>query len=341
MKKYLSFFVALAIASAGMLATQGLSAQKRVVKVQGHPHELLTQKHGGKEDATARTLRTSGDAANIILDSIKCWAGGVDPTLPVDSAVLLIKWTDGHLAGESGGDSILAWGYRWNPINSGGYAVKKYTIDMIRAVANADCRFSALLQNSSAGDFVVGGFGYSLLFAERLPMEFDEAGAKADTMIKFHYDVSPNCVMGQGAIPYDVPQQVQYALIKAEGDNQEKGTGIIEHPFDADYGYPAYDFDYWNTTSPGIAYYEWQSGWYKGYWAFYVKDQLAGDFTYPTESGIATHLIKNHSVSGFVFEPNMDFPSPYSTISGDFTARECYCGCNASATKENVTGKRK
>jgi hypothetical protein len=338
--------------SAGLLATQGLSAQqKRVIKVQGHPHELLTQKHGDREDAATSMVRTSGDVANIVPDSIHCWAGGVDPAITseyIDSAVLVIKWTDGKLA-ELGYDSIFAWGYRWSRIsvsvNSDGtkdtFDVHKYTIDMIRAVANADCRFNALLQNSSAGNFVVGGFGYNLYQAERLPMTYDRDGAAADTMIKFHYAGSPNCALGQGAIPYDVPQQVNYALIKAGDTDSVKGTGIIDHPFDADYGYPAYDFDYWSATSD-ISYYEWQSGWYRnGYWSFYVKNQLSGDFAYPTESGIATRELHNHYVDGFVFEDDMNaWPPPYA-MSGDFTSRECNCGCNASATGRSVTSKRK
>jgi hypothetical protein len=322
--------------------------RKGVIHVQGHPHELLTKLHGGKEDAGTRIVRATGDVANIVLDSIKCWAGNPNPSLPIDSAVLLIKWTDGKLAEESG-DSILAWGYRWSTIsisvNPDGTrdtfpAATRYTIDMIRAVANADCRFNALLQNTGGGNFIVGGFGYNLIAPERLPMQFYKDAAAADTLIKFHYTGSPNCDMGQGAIPYDVPQQINYALIKAKGDDSIKGTGIIEHPFDADYGYPAYDADYWAATSD-IIYYEWQSGWYKGYWSFYVKAQLDGNFTYPLESGIATHPVTNHSVSGFVFETNMSFPPPYA-MTGDFTTRECDCGCNVSATTgKNVKSKRK
>jgi hypothetical protein len=313
--------------------------RKGVIHVQGHPHEYLTKLHGGKEDAGTRIVRATGTVANIVLDSITCWTGNVDPTLPIDSAVLLIKWTDGKLASESG-DSILAWGYRWNPVNKKGYAVTKYTIDMIRAVANADCRFNALLQNTGGSDFIVGGFGYNLYDPERLPMTFDQAGAAADTLVEFHYTVSPNCAMGQGAIPYDVPQQINYALIKAQGDDSIKGTGIIEHPFDANYSYPAYDADYWAATSD-ISYYEWQSGWYKGYWAFSHKEQLTGNLIADTLT-ITTRKLDNHYVDGFVFEDDPLIWPPEYDMSGDFTTRECDCGCNASATtRENVKGKRK
>jgi hypothetical protein len=47
MKKYFETFTLAFLVSAGMLAPAGLSAQQRAVKVQGHPHELLTRKAAG------------------------------------------------------------------------------------------------------------------------------------------------------------------------------------------------------------------------------------------------------------------------------------------------------
>jgi hypothetical protein len=350
MKRHLFLLIAFLV-SAGMLATQSLSAQKRVIKVQGHPHELLTEKHGDKEDAGTRIVRATGDVANIVLDSITCWAGNPDPSLPIDSAVLLVKWTDGKMSGLEG-DSTLAWGYRWNSASiyvdpdtgeADTFPTHKYTIDMIRAVANVDCHFAALLQNTGGGNFVVGGFGYNLYYRGRLPMTFNQAGAAADALIKFHYTGSPNCAPPyvQEIIPFDAPQQVNLALKKYEGDDSITGTGIIRHPFDADYGYPAYDFDYWMATSE-IYYYEWQSGWYRnGYWAFHTKNQLNGDFT-DSLVGIAQREIHNHYVDGFVFEDDPSvYPPPYN-MTGDFTTHEgCNCGCNAPAKKTNVTNKQK
>jgi hypothetical protein len=332
-----------------MLAPTGLSAQKRVIKVQGHPHELLTQKHGGKEDAITRTREVTGSTANINLADITCWAGGVDPTIDpqyIDSAVLLVKWTDQKAL--SRGDSILIWGYRWNTItisvNPDGSrdtfpAATRYTIDMIRAVGNADCAFSALLQNTSAGNFTAGGFGYNFASPfERVPVQFNATGAKNDSRIKFGYEY-PNCNMSQGTVPYDVYAQATEAIRREEADFSSTGiggTGIIRHPFDADYGYPAYDYDYWTLTNPGNLYYEWQAGWYNGYWAFYVKPDLNGNFTY-SGSGIATQGITNHSVSGFVFAINMDWSKD---MSGDYTARPCVCTCHPPV-RENVTGSKR
>jgi hypothetical protein len=339
------FFIALALLSAGLLTTQGLSAQKRVIKVQGHPHELLTEKHGGKEDAT--TIRVvTGSSADVNLADIQCWTGGLDPNIAeIDSAVLLVKWTDQSALDR--GDSILAWGYHWNSISiyvdpaTGKHdttQVHKYTIDMIRAVANADCRFSALLQNTSVGNFVAGGFGYNFEDGanSRVPIAFNKNGAIADTRIKFRYTNQPNCAVGQGAFPYSVTQQVEDAVLKSSNNSTMTGTGIIDHPFNADYGYPAYDYDYWVLKFPGPDD-EWQSGWYNGYWAFYHKEQLDGGFTADTLS-ITTRVLGNHCVDGFVFENHPEIWPPLHDMSGSYTGRTCNCGCNASATE---TGKRK
>jgi hypothetical protein len=335
----------LILISVGLFAVQGLSAQKRVIKVQGHPHEYLTDKYGGKEDATAKTRAVTGSTANINLADIKCWAGSPNPTLPIDSAVLLIKFT-GLSPYEYARDSILIWGYRWNPKTVEGYDVTKYTIDMIRAVANADCRFIAMLQSSSGLGFTAGGFGYNYdPDAFRPRVQFDAAAAAADDTIKFHYTGSPNCDprYGQGAIPYDVTAQWQEALKKAgvpPYSSTGNGNGIIRHPFDADYGYPAYDFDYWVKYSPIIDQpYVWQSGWVYNYWSFYHKEQLTGNFVADTLS-INNRKLDNHFVDGFVFNPGV-WP-PLHDMSGDYSAIfNCDCGCTGVATKAEQNRKRK
>jgi hypothetical protein len=308
-----------------------------VIFVQGHPHELLTRLYAEGKWKHPETKLTGTPTDSIKFSDVLCWAGYPDPTRPIDSAVLIVKWTDQKALDR--GDSILIWGYRWNPINSSGYAVTKYTIDMIRAVANADCRFSALLQNTSNGDFVVGGFGYNFKEDGRVPLQFYLEKAAADTLVRFNYTGSPNCAYEQGAIPYEVKTQVAEAIQRSTGGTGGTGTGIVRHPFDADYGYPAYDFDYWALLNDEEAY-EWQSGWYhNGYWGFYFKNQLNGPFSYAS-SGVATQVITNHSASGFVFAINMDYSKD---MSGDYVGLKCNCGCTVSAPaagKANVTDKR-
>jgi hypothetical protein len=343
MKRYFVILIALFVSAAVYAQQEG---RKGVIHVQGHPHELLTKKvREGKAQAPPLTVRASGDVANIILDSIHCWTSAVtDPTMPMDTAVLLVKWTDDKVD-YAYGDSILAWGYIWNQYTiyvDSVYGpdttyVTKYTLDMIRAVANADCRFSVLLQNTSGTSFTAGGFGYNLSGADvHIPSLVFDTTAMSNPRISFHYTGSPNCAVGQAAIPYDVEAQATDAIMRSTGP-AGTGTGIIRHPFDADYGYPAYDYDYWKLSRADLSL-EWQSGWLvNGYWSFYMRNGLSGDFSYASQ-GISGRVLQNHSVDGFVFQN--DFVS-YS-MSGDFTAPNCDCGCNTPATNANVNrSKRK
>jgi hypothetical protein len=346
--KALQFFAFLALALGAVTCTQtgqkeaspAKPSHKRVIHVQGHPHELLTQLHGAKDiKLEARLTGTPTDSIKI--SDITCWAGGLDPTITseyIDSAILLVKWT-GTPPIELY-DSILIWGYRWNTIsiyNDPVYGpettfVKKYTIDMIRAVANSDCRFITLIQNTSEGNIAVGGFGYGFDASAYRPwVVFDSAGAAADTAnIKFHYTGSPNCDRGQTAIPYNVSTQWREAIERAGSVPvvSEGGTGIILHPFDADYGYPAYDYDYWKKYSPIIEWrFIWQAGWYNGYWSFFNKDGLVGPFE-PSDSSVTTRQLGHYSVDGFVFNPNPDIWPPEHDMSGGYAAYYgCDCGC--------------
>jgi hypothetical protein len=341
MKRYFVFLIALFVSAA-------VYAQHRdrngVIHVQGHPHELLTIKHGGKEDAKKVPQLTGTSTDSIKLSDIICWAGSPDSTLRIDSAVLLIKFTIIPDV-EYVHDSILIWGYRWNPVDKYGYDIKKYTVDMIRAVANADCRFSALLQNSSGGDIVAGGFGYNYdetsLSISRVPVRFYYDAAVTDTLIRFHYDSLPNCTMAQGAVPYDVDVQWQEALKRGGANITDTGNGIIRHPFDADYGYPAYDFDYWQQLPwPVTRPYAWQAGWYHNYWTFYSKDQLIGPFDY-SEYGIATREIHHGYVDGFVFNSADPLSTPHD-MSGTYNLpNDCNCGCTGVNAIVEQKGKRK
>jgi hypothetical protein len=336
MKKYFRLSVVALFISAGMLATQGLSAQKRVIKVQGHPHEYLTKLHGGKEDVKATVVASSTDT--IDFNAIQCWAGTVDPSRPSARAVLVVKWTDERALQR--GDSILVWGYRWNTKDASGFDVHKYTIDMIRAVGNTDCNFIALLQNTGGGNFTVGGIGYSFDDFQTPPnIIFKPAEAAGDARVKFNYTGSPNCDMAQLGIPYNVGTQVVNAINKATGNPPSPSlskTGIIDHPFNADYGYPAYDYDHWtDDDDPGDGY-EWQSGWYDGYWTFFQKETPTGTFVSSDTLSIVSRELHDGAVDGFVFNPEPLVWPPIANMSGSYrNGMDCSCDCSSgSATKK-------
>jgi hypothetical protein len=341
MKKIALFLVAL-FTSAGFNFT--LQAQQRegnVVKVQGHVHEVLTKQAAQSRRAAVAPLAAVGNVNSIDPTDVTCWVGCTEmPTgftvQQVDTAYLLVKWTDG----KQPNDSILIWGYRWvsqyiHP-TYGSTNVAKTSIDMLRAVANGDCRFSVLLQNTGGGNFTVGGFGYNFDREARVPLEFDLEGAEAlvtQGAIQFHYTGNPNCQApyNQFALPVDpTPETLASEAIIAANN-----TGVVKHPFDAAYSYPAYDYDFWKLTDPSNTDQVWQAGWYYNYWSFNVRQGLSGTFTYPTTSGIATEPLSNNTTHYFVFAL-ADYNIPVN-LDGNYSNPKCcttYCvNCGTTTTK--------
>jgi hypothetical protein len=295
----------------------GLSAQKRegnVITVQGHPHEVLTRQaaQGKGVVQPIQADRDSGTVYNIIPSTVTCTVGctAIDTTVvdttqskpvTISTAYLMVKWTD-EKARERG-DSILIWKYQWvsryfNKTFNDWANVSKTSIDMIRAVANFDAGFSVLLQNTYGGSFAVGGFGYNFEEPARVPLKFDSIAAKEDSAhIKFKYGNYPNCLA-----PYNqfVPQEYPTpGSLATQAIDLASNTGVIKHPLDAAYGYPAYDYDYWKLRHDGD-YLEWQAGWNYNYWSFNTREGLSGSFTYPKTSGIATEPLNNNTVHYFV-----------------------------------------
>jgi hypothetical protein len=320
MKKVSILLVALFIGDVGLQAQQ-----KRVVHVQGHPHEYLTKKANGRWKAPEpRLTDTPTDSVNPA--DIKCWIdeANLDTNLPMDSAILLVKFTGASIVD---GDSILAWGYRWNSVDSYNDTLQVHAIDLIRAAANADQRLSFLIQYSGQSGHAVGGIGYNDANEEcyGVPLVFDQKSTTADTLVCFHYTGTPNCDprYNQVAVPVDSVTQVALAIANGSDD------GFIVHPFGAEYGYPAYDFDYWKPTEEE-SYYVWQSGWYYGYWNFFIKNDWTGAFNY-ANLGITYQLIGNHTVVGYVFSEA--YPAPSELMNGGYVPAPCDCRSCSETTQ--------
>jgi hypothetical protein len=325
MKKKVKFFAALIILGAAACTQQQKAPEtggqvqqssKRVIHVQGHPHELLTKLHAeGKWEKPHPSPDITGSNANVDFADICIWAQeAVNEAWDVDSAALIVKWTDSKAAS----DSSRIWGYRWNryTVYAGDTVqVTKYSVDMIRAIANSDPKLSVLMQNTGSMGYTIDGIGYNHRECTRVPIEFDLAGAVSDSgRIGFRYYYPPNTGMGQKYVP-DHPQEDADKAIDVG-----MKTGIIEHPFNIIYGYPAYDYDHWLLKADRPNYYSWQSGWYDGYWAFYVKDKPDAKFDY-SGKGVSSRVLGNGCVDGFVFN---DFVSPSEDMSGDYKA-PCVC----------------
>ncbi|MDR2384909.1 MAG: hypothetical protein LBD80_04500 [Tannerella sp.] len=366
MKKHVRLFIALVL-SAGMLAIQGLSAQKRAVKVQGHLHKLLTDKDGGKEDATTTTRKAVStrqvDTTWINPANVQCWIDQpkLDPNA-TDSAILIIKFTDR----KSGLDSMYVWGYRWNAYSIFADPVtgepdttyaNLHGIDMLRSVVVNDMRLSALLQYAGAGGHLVGGLGVNMYdygtACYRMDLDFDIYNAQHDVpdSVWFSY-FEPNeyCDEGQTAVPLSANNSTNMAR------TDYKQTGVLVHPFGAEYGQSAEDFDFWNLDAyPGpAALMHWQSGWMKnGFWGYYRAD----NWRVPVPSsnpniylpdpeaaqyGVTYEPLQRWQVHAFVFRPRIQGTSQYDYqyelhyFDGAFKYMDCYC----APCPQNVTGKK-
>jgi hypothetical protein len=305
MKKIFGFLVVLFIGATAMPGcntrqkkeggSRSAGQSKDVVKVQGHPHELLTKLHAEGKWQHPQAGLTGTPTDNVNFDDLNFV--NIATSMDRDTAVLIVKWTDGKKPGLN----ILAWGFIFD---SGTDTVTSEV--MIRAVATADSSLSVLLLNSgisfATGDtlnYAIGGFGYNYADRKPVPLDYDSASVQTDTCIHFTFDsIDVPTPYGQYAVPLTPWADMDSTLEKS------KICSIIEHPFNYEhYGYACYDFDWW-TLDPDDEdpdNHSWQSGWYtNGYWAFFVRNSLAGKFEY-SNWGASQRPLKNRYVDGWVF----------------------------------------
>jgi hypothetical protein len=347
MKKYFETFTLAFLVSAGTLAPAGLSAQQRAVKVQGHPHELLTRKAAEGTALETAVSAVTQDTVYIDPADVQCWIDEprLDTATEIDSAYLMIKWTDGKAI-----DSLFVWGYRWNPYQvyydpvtgeRDSSFVQYHGIDMLRAVVNNDERLSVLLQYTGVSGHFVGGIGLNWYgkgaACYPVPVDFDIAGAQNEGYVDFSY-FPPNkyCGEGQVTVPKNANNSVTYAL------SDYDSTRFLIHPFGAEYGYPAYDFDYWNLDSYLEEEQHWQAGYAKnGFWGYFRADNRrvpipSADFENDpdaAEFGVTYEPLRNQQVHGFVFEPG------FAVHQFDGAPRYMDCGC--APCPANVRGGEK
>ncbi len=196
-------------------------------------------------------------------DSIEHWAGDPDGE---KKCALVIDFQDGQ-TGQS-----LVWGYRWNGTKTGE--------DLVRAVASQSSILTAMIQYTGTMGSTLNALGISANREELdyLHYDFDRAAIGGEVSFGFF---EPNTTMGQETAPgYDAEQMCIDAI------NRAKETGIIEHPLNAFlYGYPAYDYDYWQLEDgyQESFEYRWRSGWYDGYWSYWHGPN---DYDYMSYSGL-------------------------------------------------------
>ncbi len=196
-------------------------------------------------------------------DQIQHWAGDPDGDR---KCALVIDFQDGN------GEESLVWGYRWSGTATGE--------DLVRAVASQSSILTAMIQYTGSMGSTLNALGVSANREELDVLHYDFDRAAIGGEVSFGY-FDPNITMGQETAPgYDAEQMCADAIVRA------KDSGIIEHPLNAFfYGYPAYDYDYWQLED-GYAdsmEYRWRSGWYDGYWSYWHGPN---DYDYMGYSGL-------------------------------------------------------
>lgn len=196
-------------------------------------------------------------------DLIEHWAG--DPNGEKKCA-FVVDFQDGK------SNQALVWGYRWNGQASGE--------DLIRAVAAQSSILTAMIQYTGTMGSTLNALGVSPQREELDYLLYDFTMASVSSYISFGY-YDPNFTMGQESAPGFEAEDMCYEAIE-----RGKETGIIEHPLNAFiYGYPAYDYDFWQLDASLAKEYShrWKSGWYDGYWSYWHGPN---DYDFMSYSGL-------------------------------------------------------
>lgn len=250
-----------------------ITSARAQTTVQGVPRQFPDT----RQNVAARTLQSGSECVDF--DSIQFWAGSGN-----DRAALVIKWP------KADGTSVcLVWGYKFTGQATG--------LEMIEAVTQADPSLKLLTQYTGCYGNTICGIGYG----DVSDLAFNLTGAKADSRIILKYN-SLNVQMGQTA--FAGTNAARYAA-DAISEGLSENIGVINHPFNQeDYGYPAYDYDYWqlpSTVSPSTL---WLSGWYDGYWSYWCKTSGRGVFSY-SGVGASSREIHDGYVDGWSYNCDM------------------------------------
>lgn len=239
-------------------------------------------------------------AEKVDFGKIVHWAGTGE-----NQAALVVQFNDGK------DDVAYVWGYRWNGTASGE--------DMLREVAAYSSSLSALVQYTGSMGSTLDGIGLSASRKLLDHLEYDFRSAAIDGQVSFGY-FEPNTMMGQITAPgNDTPQMVRTAI------EASKTKGIIEHPLNARrYGYPAYDYDFWQLNGDYMDDPElhWQAGWYDGYWSYWIgtEGQELADASY-SGLGMSSAQLTPGSVNLWNYVPDMvqmgEAPEPSANL--DYT----------------------
>lgn len=231
-------------------------------------------------------------AAKVIdWDGIHHWVGDGD-----SRAALVIHYQDMTAS--------PVWGYRWD----GGDLTAE---QMLREIARDGEDLNILIQYTGDMGYTLCGIGYSRYKKAEGYVTFDFDGAIEDDRISFGW-FEPNTGMGQTSAPGIDTSDIARAAVE-DGWFQ----GVIIHPFNAEaYGYAAYDYDHWicpeTQNQKDI---HWESGWYDGYWSFWIGGPDLSRLSF-SGSGITATSVNDGNVIAFNFKRS-DPDNPFGDISSN------------------------
>lgn len=215
-------------------------------------------------------------------DKICHWAGDPNGT---KKCALVIDFQDGQ------SNQAYVWGYRWNGTATGE--------DLVRAVASQSSILTAMIQYTGTMGSTLNALGISRNREELNYLEYDFNRAAIAGEVSFGY-FDANKTMGQETAPgYEAENMCKNAILDAIE------SGIIEHPLNAFvYGYPAYDYDYWQLHPDYAKSYEfrWKSGWYDGYWSYWHGPNDY-DFLSYSGLGMSSTVLLDGGVQAWKYTP--------------------------------------
>lgn len=207
----------------------------------------------------------SAGAFTLDWDRIEFWTGEGP-----NRSALVVQFQD------NGPKEAYVWGFRWDPADyEGGQPSGE---DMFRAIAGANSDILLFTQYTGWMGCTVDGIGFQFPGQEKTlhKIVYDFQGASADPRVSFDY-YTPNELMGQTSAPGNFTSvYCSRALTAAEE------TNVIEHPINArQYGYPAYDYDWWQPSETlDNTRQRWNAGWYDGYWSYWVGGVDSEELSY-------------------------------------------------------------
>ena len=234
---------------------------------------------------TVGITAVSAAAYSVDFDKINHWSGSGS-----NRTALVIQF---H-TNETENPGALVWGLKWET------GEELSGVDLVTRIAEEASGLFTLIQMTGPMGYTLDGIGYSPENKDMLSsLTYDFEGATADQRISFGF-FDPNTSMGQTWAPGN--ETVEMIMNSIE---DASGSHVILHPLNyEEFGYPAYDYDWWNMNDNSIGI--WNSGWYDGYWSYWVGSEGDLDNLGYSGLGMSSVKLKDGDVHGWKYN---DFSS--------------------------------